>query len=130
MSLLNYFTKSPPKKKPKIEEPLKIEIESVEIPEQETKHEKSEEEVKQERMEMNRKKALELRRKREQEQIGLLKHLHETTWKEKLAPEFGKPYFLQLVKFLESEKKCGLPILPPEPLIFNALNSCPLQRVV
>jgi len=49
-------------------------------------------------------------------------------WLDLLSEEFGKPYFLNLKKFLEEEKK-NYNIYPPGSLIFNALNSTPYSRV-
>ncbi len=53
----------------------------------------------------------------------------EAGWKEALREEFEKPYMKELGDFLRSEKAAGKEIYPPGPLIFNALNSTPLDRV-
>ena len=53
----------------------------------------------------------------------------DPTWKEQLGEEFQKPYFLQLKKFLQEEKKNGAVIYPSGPLIFNAFNSTPFPGV-
>jgi uracil-DNA glycosylase len=53
----------------------------------------------------------------------------EPGWKEALREEFDKPYMAQLSEFLRNEKNNGKVIYPPGPLIFNALNSTPLERV-
>jgi uracil-DNA glycosylase len=53
----------------------------------------------------------------------------EAGWKEALREEFGKAYMQELGDFLRSEKAAGKAIYPPGPLIFNALNSTPLDRV-
>jgi uracil-DNA glycosylase len=50
-------------------------------------------------------------------------------WKEILKQEFSKPYFLQLVNFLKTEKLAGKLIYPPGPLIFNAFNTTPFDQV-
>ena len=53
----------------------------------------------------------------------------EAGWKEALREEFDKPYMSELGEFLRAEKAAGKEIYPPGPLIFNALNSTPLDRV-
>ena len=53
----------------------------------------------------------------------------EASWKEALREEFDKPYMSELGEFLRAEKAAGKEIYPPGPLIFNALNSTPLDRV-
>ena len=53
----------------------------------------------------------------------------EESWKEALRDEFDKPYMKALGDFLRQEKAAGKVIFPPGPLIFNALNSTPLERV-
>lgn len=51
------------------------------------------------------------------------------TWKEVLKSEFNKPYFLEIVNFLRTEKMAGKIIYPPGSLIFNAFNLTPFDRV-
>ncbi|WP_421683731.1 uracil-DNA glycosylase [Stutzerimonas urumqiensis] len=53
----------------------------------------------------------------------------EPGWKAALADEFGQPYMQQLRAFLVQEKAAGKIIYPPGPLIFNALDSTPLDQV-
>lgn len=53
----------------------------------------------------------------------------EESWKEALRDEFEKPYMKALGDFLRQEKAAGKVIFPPGPLIFNALNSTPLEKV-
>lgn len=53
----------------------------------------------------------------------------EASWKEALHEEFDKPYMKQLGEFLRAEKAAGKVIFPPGPLIFNALNTTPLDRI-
>lgn len=53
----------------------------------------------------------------------------EPGWKQALAQEFEQPYMQELGAFLRREKAAGKQIYPPGPLIFNALNSTPLDRV-
>ncbi len=49
-------------------------------------------------------------------------------WLELLGDEFQKPYMQQLRSFLQEEKK-RYRVYPPGPLIFNALNSTPPDKV-
>ena len=53
----------------------------------------------------------------------------EQQWKEKLSGEFDKDYFVNLVKFLHSEKAAGKTIYPPGGLIFNAFALTPFNQV-
>ncbi|WP_298299952.1 uracil-DNA glycosylase [Hydrotalea sp.] len=53
----------------------------------------------------------------------------ENSWKEQLQKEFTKPYFLQMVTHLKTEKATGATIYPPGSLIFNAFNTTPFQQV-
>ena len=53
----------------------------------------------------------------------------EQSWKEALAPEFEKPYFAQLVRFLHQEKADGKVIYPPGSQIFRAFELTPLDQV-
>lgn len=53
----------------------------------------------------------------------------EQTWKEALAPEFGKPYFEALVRFLHQEKAAGKVVYPPGNQIFRAFELTPLPAV-
>jgi uracil-DNA glycosylase len=53
----------------------------------------------------------------------------EPSWKEALRAEFDQPYMAQLRKFLQEERAAGKEIYPPGPMIFNALNSTPLDKV-
>lgn len=52
----------------------------------------------------------------------------ETSWKEKLADEFEKPYFKELTDFVRQEYKIQV-CYPPGNLIFNAFNLCPFDQV-
>lgn len=52
----------------------------------------------------------------------------ETSWKEKLADEFEKPYFKELTDFVRREYKTQV-CYPPGNLIFNAFNLCPFDQV-
>jgi uracil-DNA glycosylase len=47
----------------------------------------------------------------------------DNSWKTVLKQEFSKPYFLQIVTFLRTEKMAGKTIYPPGSLIFNAFNT-------
>ena len=53
----------------------------------------------------------------------------EQTWKEALQPEFEKPYFASLVRFLHDEKAAGKVIYPPGRQIFKAFELTPLPQV-
>lgn len=53
----------------------------------------------------------------------------EQSWKEALAPEFEKPYFEELVRFLHEEKAAGRRIYPPGSQIFKAFELTPLPEV-
>ncbi|ANF26224.1 uracil-DNA glycosylase [Stutzerimonas stutzeri] len=53
----------------------------------------------------------------------------ENSWKAALQDEFEQPYMKQLGEFLRREKAAGKMIYPPGPMIFQALNSTPLERV-
>lgn len=53
----------------------------------------------------------------------------EPGWKQALQGEFEQTYMRQLSEFLRAEKAAGKVIYPPGPLIFNALNSTPLDKV-
>lgn len=50
-------------------------------------------------------------------------------WLDALQGEFAQPYMQQLRDFLQAEKAAGKTIFPPGALIFNALNSTPLDKV-
>jgi hypothetical protein len=52
----------------------------------------------------------------------------EISWKRRLYPEFSKPYFQRLLKFLEEEIKTKT-VFPPSDQIFTALNLCPYDKV-
>ncbi|KAA6431510.1 uracil-DNA glycosylase [Dyadobacter flavalbus] len=47
----------------------------------------------------------------------------EQSWKERLEPEFEKPYFTNLVEFVKNEYSTKQ-IFPPAKQIFNAFNYC------
>jgi uracil-DNA glycosylase len=53
----------------------------------------------------------------------------EPSWKEVLSEEFSKPYFAQIKQFLASQKVAGKTIYPPGPLIFNAFDKTPFDKV-
>ncbi|WP_405370844.1 uracil-DNA glycosylase [Phocaeicola sp.] len=52
----------------------------------------------------------------------------EATWKEVLAPEFEKDYFIKLTDFVRHEYQTTV-VYPPGKLIFNAFNLCPYPKV-
>ena len=53
----------------------------------------------------------------------------EDSWKTVLKNEFTKPYFLEAVTFLKTEKALGKIIYPPGSLIFNSFNTTPFKQV-
>ncbi|MBT8047489.1 MAG: uracil-DNA glycosylase [Xanthomonadales bacterium] len=57
-------------------------------------------------------------------QIGLV-----PGWKDRLEDEFRKSYMTELREFLLDRKKEGAVIFPPGGLIFNALNTTPIDSV-
>ncbi|MEE4116419.1 MAG: uracil-DNA glycosylase [Marinilabiliaceae bacterium] len=52
----------------------------------------------------------------------------EQSWKQLLDGEFRKEYFKELAEFVRSEYG-KTDVYPPGPLIFNAFNKCPFERV-
>ena len=52
----------------------------------------------------------------------------EQSWKERLAPEFEKDYFKELINFVKQEYSHGT-VYPPGPYIFNAFEHCPFDKV-
>jgi len=53
----------------------------------------------------------------------------EDSWKKVLKEEFEQPYFQTIVSFLKAEKAKGTIIYPPGPLIFNAFEQTPFEKV-
>lgn len=53
----------------------------------------------------------------------------EKSWHDVLSEELKKPYILELKKFLDSEKRMGKKIFPPEEEIFNAFRQTPYDQV-
>ena len=53
----------------------------------------------------------------------------EESWKEVMAEEFDKPYFIDLKKFIMDEKSKGKVVYPPGKLIFSAFNHTPFDKV-
>lgn len=52
----------------------------------------------------------------------------EPGWKKVLDTEFNKPYFLQVVHFLKTEKNLNKQVYPPGSLIFNAFKMSPFEK--
>ena len=52
----------------------------------------------------------------------------EESWKKVLWDEFQQPYFAELKQFLIEEKQ-KYTVYPPGPLIFNAFNKTPFDKV-
>lgn len=50
-------------------------------------------------------------------------------WKHHLGPEKKKPYFQELINFVEEERRSGKVIYPPNNQVFNALQTTPLSSV-
>ncbi|MEB3187240.1 MAG: uracil-DNA glycosylase [bacterium] len=53
----------------------------------------------------------------------------DPSWKAVLMPEFQLPYMRELRAFLVAERQAGHPFYPPGPLIFQALDCTPFDRV-
>ncbi len=53
----------------------------------------------------------------------------EESWKKVLLSEFERPYFQTLATFLKTEIAAGKTIYPPGPLIFNAFDKTPFDKV-
>ena len=53
----------------------------------------------------------------------------EEGWKDVLKDEFQKDYFLHIVTTLKTEKVTGRIVYPPGPLIFNAFQQTPFEKV-
>ena len=51
------------------------------------------------------------------------------SWLAVFGDELEKPYMLALRHFLKEEKAAGKVIFPPSPLIFNAFNHTPFEKV-
>src|SRR5210317_1849230 len=53
----------------------------------------------------------------------------DAAWKSRLSDQFNQAYMQDLRAFLLSRKQAGATIYPPGPLIFNAMDSTPFDRV-
>ena len=53
----------------------------------------------------------------------------EQSWKDALANEFDKDYFIKLTDFVRNEYLSGKQIYPAPANVFNAFNLCPLDKV-
>jgi uracil-DNA glycosylase len=53
----------------------------------------------------------------------------EDSWKEILLEEFQKPYFAHIKQFILQQKQAGKKVFPPGPLIFNAFNLTPFDKL-
>ena len=51
------------------------------------------------------------------------------SWQAVIGEEFDKPYMQHIRAFLKEEKAAGKIIFPPNPLIFNAFNHTPFEKV-
>ena len=52
----------------------------------------------------------------------------EGSWKKVLAPEFEKPYFAELVRFIKEEYRTKK-VYPPPVAVFRAFDLCPFDKV-
>lgn len=52
----------------------------------------------------------------------------ESSWQERLAAEFGEPYFHELTGFVKKEYREGR-VYPPPKNIFRAFGLCPFEKV-
>jgi uracil-DNA glycosylase len=52
----------------------------------------------------------------------------EPSWKARLQPEFEKPYFQNLIRFVKEEYATQT-VYPPGSKIFNAFDACPFDQV-
>jgi len=50
-------------------------------------------------------------------------------WIQLLQPEFQKPYFKTISDRLQSDFNSKIAIFPPKKLVFQALNSCPIENI-
>ncbi|KAH9322410.1 hypothetical protein KI387_017049, partial [Taxus chinensis] len=55
--------------------------------------------------------------------------LVDETWLDALPSEFQKPYMQKLSEFIVRESRGSTPIYPPPALVFNALNTCPFEKL-
>ena len=53
----------------------------------------------------------------------------EESWKVVLANEFNQPYFAGIKQFIMEQKAKGKKVFPPGPLVFNAFNLTPFNKV-
>lgn len=53
----------------------------------------------------------------------------EESWKKVLKDEFEKAYFQEIVTFIKTEKAGGKIIYPPGPMLFNAFEEAPFNKV-
>lgn len=53
----------------------------------------------------------------------------EISWRDILRPEFDKPYFKELMQFVEKERSSNIPIYPPHEDVFNAFKKTPFSKV-
>ncbi len=53
----------------------------------------------------------------------------DASWQAVIGDELNKPYMQSLRAFLKQEKASGKTIFPPSPLIFNAFNHTPFDKV-
>ena len=51
------------------------------------------------------------------------------TWENLLGPEKNKPYFLEIMRFLENEAQNKKIVYPPRHLLFNAIKVTPFESI-
>jgi uracil-DNA glycosylase len=61
--------------------------------------------------------------------FGIMEVKIEESWKQALQAAFHKPWFLQIVTHLKTERASGKTIYPPGKLIFNAFDHTPFDAV-
>jgi uracil-DNA glycosylase len=61
--------------------------------------------------------------------MGIIQPKIEESWKSALLDEFKQPYFVDLKRFLETERSNGQIIYPPGPSIFSAFDKTPIDKV-
>lgn len=59
----------------------------------------------------------------------LLPSMLPDSWRPFLAPEFDKPYAVELEEFLQAEKKAGKVVFPAQENIFHAFEATPVEAV-
>ena len=53
--------------------------------------------------------------------VDLFEGIHED-WKQLLSAEFEKPYFLNLIQYIDDARRKGIEVYPSDYQVFQALN--------